>query len=374
MTTLPATATTNRDEHAAPIMPLESPVRRLLRRPSDRFRRERPRELRYKLAVGIANVVSRVVSWMPDRLRDGLADRAGDLWVRSTPVYRANVIANLGQVMGPETSRPTLEAMARGIFRMSARNFAELLRLRHLSPAELIALVPLSAASLAVLRDARARGQGVIIATAHMGPFDLLGHAIAAQGVPMTVITGRTTSRFVFDAVTHLRHSHDLRMVEPTPGGVRRVVRALRQGEIAGFVVDYDFFQNGIRMPFFGRETTLPPGAIRIARDTGALVVPMFPRRTSDGYKLTVGEPFEVLKTRDIDGDVLAGMDVLKSRLEAGIGATPDQWVLFQRAWPLEPAAPVRVFPIGSPLESELLKRVDAVLPPPRDNRDGVNR
>lgn len=367
MTTHPAAAA-ERDEGAAPIMPLESSVGRLLRRPSDRYRRERPREFRYKLAIRIADVVSEIVSRMPDRLRDWLADRAGDVWVRSTPVYRANVIANLGQVLGPETPRPTLEAMARAIFRMSARNFGELLRLRHLTREELIALVPLSAESIAVLREARARGQGVIIATAHMGPFDLLGHAIAAQGVPMTVITGRTTSRFVFDAVTHLRQSHELRLVEPTPGGVRRVIRALRQGEIAGFVTDYDFFQNGIRMPFFGRETTLPPGAIRIARDTGALVAPMFPRRTRDGYRLDVGEPFEVAKSRDVDGDVLAGMEILKSRLEEGIGAYPDQWVLFQRAWSLEPAAPVRVFPVGSPLESEFLQRVDAVLPPRRES------
>ena len=57
---------------------------------------------------------------------------------------------------------------------------------------------------------------------------------------------------------------------------MRRVIRALRRAEIAGFVVDYDFFQNGVPMTFFDRETTLPPGAIRIARDTGALVVPMF--------------------------------------------------------------------------------------------------
>ncbi len=374
MATVPLTTVTERED-AASGTPLASPMGRILRRPSDRFRRERPRELRYKLATAIADVVSRIVAWMPDRLRDGIADRAGDIWIRFTPVYRANVIANVGQVLGPKTSQRELEAKARKIFRMSARNFGELLRLRHLTPEQLIALVPISAKDLAVLRDAHARGQGVIIATAHMGPFDLLGHAIAAQGVPMTVITGRTTSRFLFDAVTHLRHSHCVTMVEPAPGGVRRVIRALRRGEIAGFVSDYDFFQNGIAMTFFGRETTLPPGVIRIARDTGALVIPMFPHRGTDGYELTVGEPFEVAKTRDIDADVMAGMEVLKSRLEEGIGAHPDQWVLFQRAWPLAPAPPVRVFPVGSPLESELLKRVDAVLPPSRrDDADSVHR
>ena len=113
---------------------------------------------------------------------------------------------------------------------------------------------------------------------------------------------------------------------------------------------------------------------VAIARDTGALIVPAFARREAQGHEITLGEPFVVPKTADLDADVTSGMDVLKSRLEVGIGATPDQWVLFQRAWPLEPPAPVRVFPVGSPLESELLKKVDAVLPPPREERSGPSR
>lgn len=359
--------TATMDEVDTGLPPAAPPDPRVTRRPSDRFRRERPRELRFKLAIGLATVASRIVSWMPSRLRNGLADGFGAIWIRMTPVYRANVMANVGQVLGSETPQPELEAIARKVFRMSARNFGELLRLRHLSDQDLARLVPIAAEDLATLSDARQRGQGIIIATAHMGAFDLLGHAIGAQGVPMTVITGRTTSRFLFDAVTHLRQGHNVTMVEPSPAGVRHVIRALRRGEVAGFVCDYDFFQNGIPVTFFGRETTLPPGPIRIARDTGALVVPMFPYRADDQHRLRVGEPFEVPKTSDIDADMAAGMDVLRSRLEAGIGATPDQWVLFQRAWPLQPAPPVRVFPVGSPLESELLKRVDAVLPPPRD-------
>jgi KDO2-lipid IV(A) lauroyltransferase len=314
----------------------------------------------------LASIASRAVSWLPNRLRDAVADFIGAIWIHLTPAYRENVIANVGQILGPDTPRPVLEAMARQIFRMSARNFGELLRLRHLKPEELAALVPISVPDLAVFADARQRGQGIIIATAHMGAFDLLGHAVAAQGVPLTVITGRTTSRFLFDAVTWLRQGRNVTMVEPSPAGVRYVIRALRKGEIAGFVTDYDFFQNGLPVTFFGRETTLPPGAIRIARDTGALIVPMFPHREGAAHRLSVGEPFEVPKTDDIDADVAAGMEILRLHMEAGIGAKPDQWVLFQRAWPLEPAPPVRVFPVGSPLESELLKRVDAVLPPPR--------
>jgi KDO2-lipid IV(A) lauroyltransferase len=367
VTTARATTLNTADVDALPATEGGNNARRTARRASERFRRERPRELRYRLAIGLARIASRVVSWLPNSLRDGIADLFGVIWIHTTPVYRANVMANVGQVLGPETPQLVLEAIARRIFRMSARNFGELLRLRHLSPQDLAALLPISVGELTPFKEARQRGQGIVLVTAHMGAFDLLGHAIAAQGVPLTVITGRTTSRFLFDAITHLRHGHGVKMVEPTPAGVRQVIRALRRGEIAGFLADYDFFQNGMPVTFFRRQTTLPPGPIRIARDTGALIVPMFPYRANGRHLLHVGEPFMVPKTKDIDGDVAAGMEMLRLRLEEGIGATPDQWVLFQRAWPLEPAPPVRVFPVGSPLESELLKRVDAVLPPPRD-------
>jgi KDO2-lipid IV(A) lauroyltransferase len=327
----------------------EATTPRLFRRPSDRFRREDPRQIRHRLATAAADVVSRLASWLPDAVRNGLADRAGDVWVRTTPVYRENVMANLAQVMGPATPRAQLESMARQVFRMSARNFGELLRLKHLPRADLAKLMPMPDEAAEVFSSAHARGQGIVVASAHMGAFDLVGHAIAARGVPLIVITGRTTKRFIFDAVTHLRHSHGVTMVEPSPAGVRQVIRALRRAEIAGFLADYDFFGNGLPVRFFGRETTLPPGPIRLARDTGALVLPVFPRRTPTGHEIGVGEPFTVPKTADVDADVAAGMEILKTRLEAGIGATPGQWVLFQRAWPSAPAPPDPVAPAAPP-------------------------
>jgi len=332
----------------------EAVAPRLFRRPSDRFRRETPREIRHRLSTAAADLVSRLASWIPDPIRNGMADFAGDIWIRSTPVYRENVIANLQQVTGPETTRAELEVMARHVFRTSARNFGELLRLKHLPRADLATLMPMPDEAAAIFRSAHERGQGIVVASAHMGAFDLVGHVIAARGVPLIVITGRTTSRFIFDAVTHLRHSHGVTMVEPSPAGVRQVIRALRRGEIAGFLVDYDFFGNGVPVRLFGRQTTLPPGPIRIARDTGALVLPVFPRRTAAGHVIGVGEPFPVPKTGDVDADVAAGMEILKTRLEAGIAATPDQWVLFQRAWPSAPALPAHAAQADSPRGREL--------------------
>lgn len=336
------------------------------RDPNDRFRQEERRELRYLLSIVLATVCSWVVALLPGRLRRWGADRGGVLWHRLAPTYRANVRANIERVVGPTMTAPELDAAVRRIFKISARNFADLLRLPRTSELELMRSVPLATGLWSAMSAALARGQGVILLTAHIGAFDFVGQAIAAHGFPLTVVTGRTTSRFIFDAVTYLRRTHRMHLVEASPSGVRAVIRALKKGECAVFVGDYDFFQNGLPVKFFGRATTLPPGPVRIARETGALVIGVFGQRTEDGYTMTMAEPFTVAKTNDLAADMQRGMARIVSILERAISATPDQWVVFQRVWPSAPIDPVRVFPVGSPLESELLRRVDAVLPPPR--------
>ena len=318
------------------------------------------------LSIVVAAICARIVATLPDRWRRWLADRFATLWHRAATTYRANVRSNLAQVVGNAGDGATLDQMVRDIFRTSARNFADLLRSPHLSDKSLVSLAPLPAELVAVVRGAQARGQGLVIMTAHLGPFDLIAQSFGAHGLPMTVVTGRTTSRFIFDAVTYLRRRRHLSAVEPTPAGVREVIRVVRRGGIAGFVADYDFFQNGVELSFFGRVTTFPPGPIRIARDAGALVLCVFAERVNGDYQLRMTAPFVVEKTDDRDLDVRRGLACAIALIEAAIAQAPNQWVMFQQVWPSEPVDPVRVFPVGSPFESDLLKRVDAVLPPRR--------
>jgi KDO2-lipid IV(A) lauroyltransferase len=152
-------------------------------------------------------------------------------------------------------------------------------------------------------------------------------------------------------------------MVEPTPSGVRHVMRAIRRNEFAVFVADRDFFQNGHDVTFMGRETTLPPGPVRIARETGAPIISVFSRRVSNGHEMAIGQPIHIERTSDMKADMAAGMARLVQELEAGITGSLEQWVMFQRVWLETERVPVRVFPVGSPLESELLERVATALP-----------
>lgn len=330
------------------------------------FRREDRREFRYLLSISLAVAFSWIFWLMPARLRRLIADRGGEIFYRRSATYRDNVRANLRQVLAAETSEEELDAAAEQIFRVSARNFMDLILTPRIHPKDFVRGVPVVSGDWDMLDRALAAGRGAVIVTAHLGAFDYIGQTLHNRGYKLTTVTGRTTARFVFDGVTYLRRSHGNVIVEATPSGVRRVMQALRRGECTAFVTDRDFFQNGKPVTFFGRPTTLPPGAIRIARDTGAPIVPVFARRTSTGYAMSVHEPFVVEKTADLEDDIMRGMAILVGVLEEAISATPNQWVMFQRVWPTESVDPVRVFPVGSPLESELLERFAAVLPSPR--------
>jgi lauroyl/myristoyl acyltransferase len=194
-----------------------------------------------------------------------------------------------------------------------------------------------------------------VLVTAHYGAFDYVGQILWLKGYSLTLLTARTVPEFIDAAVSFLRGSRGARLEPATPGGIRRIISALKRGELIGLVADRDFFQNGKPVTFFGKRTTLPPGPVRIARDTGAPILPAFARREGDGYLLDTDEPFIVPKTNDVDADIQKGLERIVAVFERYLRAAPEQWVMFQRVWTEGPPQPIRVFPVGSPLDGKIL-------------------
>lgn len=304
-----------------------------------------PRAAGENLAAGwrgraLAGSAGLIAARLPRSLGYWLADRLGDLWYHRAPRQRAAVLANLRRVL-PAVLPTPLAMTARRVFRHSARNFYELARVQRLSLAALAREVTVQGSWLPV-EAALASGTGVIVVFAHLGAFDAVLQLLPLRGYRATAVTAPAGRGAFHQAVTRLRGGRGLRLEAATLGGLRRLTRALRGGEVVVLAGDRDFQGAGAPVHFCGEATTLPGGAVRLALATGAALVVLACQRQGHRHTLTIDAPRWLRPSADPDADLRGGVAMLAAALEGHIRATPDQWVLFQPVWP-EPRHPEAV-------------------------------
>jgi len=262
------------------------------------------------------------------------ADRFGDYFYRRNTNLRVNVADNMRHVMGMGASEIAVQDAVRRAFRMQARNGFDLLRVPRVSLKRLDRQVRFDG-DWAVVDNALAAGRGVIICTAHYGAFDIMGQFIINRGYDASLLVGRTTSHFVHDSVTYLRKSRgwQIEHVEEA-GSVRRVMKTLKEGKVAGMVVDRDWSGTGAPVTFFGATTTLPTGHIRMALATGAeIVTVMAPRVEKNRYGFILRH-IPLQRSGNTAEDVAENMRRMLAIIETVIAHDPGQWVLFRPVWP----------------------------------------
>lgn len=281
-----------------------------------------------------AQVVSILLLGVPRPVGYWIADRFGDYFYRRNKNLRRNVADNMRHVMGAGATETAIQGAARRAFRMQSRNGFDLLRVPRVSLKRLERQVRLDG-DWQVIDDALAAGRGVIICSAHYGAFDMMGQFIINRGYDAYLLVGRTTSHFVHDSVTYLRQSRGwhLEQVED-PGSVRRVMKALRAGAVAGMVVDRDWSGTGAPVTFFGAPTTLPTGHIRMALTTGAEIVTALTPRVEGNIYGFVLRHVPLQRTGRTAEDVAENMRRILTTMEAVIAHDPGQWVLFRPVWP----------------------------------------
>jgi KDO2-lipid IV(A) lauroyltransferase len=271
----------------------------------------------------------------PEGARRWVADRAGDLSYRAMGKSRRNVLANLRRATAASDERD-LAPIARQVFRTAAHNLIDLALLPAVDVVALQRSIRVADGSWERLEPPRDRRGGVIVVTAHLGPFDQIPAILAGRGVRLLALTTRTTGRRRFSLWTGMRRAHGAGVDEPSRTVLRNLIAHLESGGTVGLVVDCDLDGSGDPFEFFGERTSLPTVMVRLARQTGSPLVPVFVRRTAGGYALSIEEPIVVEATSDRAHDLRLGMERVVAELERAIARSPEQWAIFQRVWPGE--------------------------------------
>lgn len=180
--------------------------------------------------------------------------------------------------------------------------------------------------SARVLREALAKGKGVVYVTAHLGPWERMAALLSACGFPISTVARESYDpRFhrLYDRLRHARGVEALYRGQKTAPFA--IVRALRQNRVVGFPVDLPGRIPTVPVRLLGQASALPIGPARIALRTRAPVVVGTPAPSEDG-RLQVC--ITSLPTNDLspsDEAVLAQRmaDALTERIQA----LPQHWV-----------------------------------------------
>jgi len=265
---------------------------------------------------------------LPRRGRRTLAGVLARVALRLLPVERENVRQNLRRVLRG-VDGPSLDAAVARTFRKFALCFADLLTLNRAPGARLDRYFE-GAEGEEHLAAAAAPERGLIVATAHLGNWELGGRILAAKwGRPTHVVLSAEEDPSV-EAFLR-RDGHGVRFVtREAPTASLALLAALRRNEIVA--VQGDRATGGradVRLPFFGDAAAFPLGPFLLARASGAPVLPAFcVLGEAETYRIFLEPPIWVGA-----GGEETGLRRLVTVLQRYVAAYPDQWFNFFDFW-----------------------------------------
>jgi KDO2-lipid IV(A) lauroyltransferase len=262
---------------------------------------------------------------------------AGALWFLAAPTARAAVRDNLRHVLGREPTRREVAS----VFRNGALNYWDTFAIPHVSRQDLLNIVDF--VGIEHLVAARRKGNGVIVASAHLGSVALVAQLIPALGFPTTGLVEPIDPPEAFDFFARQREAHGARLLPAGRAAVRELLQALHRNEVLGLVADRDVTGNGLMIQFFDAPTRFADGTAALSVRTGAPILVGACARKAGGRFDAWIEPLPAVElTGDTKADVLRLTRAVAERLQYYVASHPEQWTVFQRRWPHQSAARVR--------------------------------
>jgi len=183
-----------------------------------------------------------------------------------------------------------------------------------------------------ILDEALSHGKGAIVATGHMGNFELGGAVLAHRYGLLDVVKRQRNP--IFDAhINALRSARGIETVGMDEAGPA-VLRQLKRGGLVALLLDQDAGPDGMQVDFLGRPASTWPGVARISIRTGCPVVPMALVRQPDrSHRLRIRPALWPTGLSDRREDVRTFLARISLATEAFIRDNPEQWFWVHRRW-----------------------------------------
>ncbi|MBI3324546.1 MAG: lysophospholipid acyltransferase family protein [Candidatus Omnitrophica bacterium] len=275
------------------------------------------------------------VRWLPLPIARAVGAGLGYAVYLGLPRYRHLAHVHLHLAFGPGLSDMTCRHVSRRSFVNLGKNGMEWFVFDRLPAVALPRLVEANGVSR--LRQALAKGQGVIALSAHFGNWELLAMGLSCLGFEGGVVARRLRYPEYEAFLWEMRRRKGVQTFA-RGDSFREIARELRANHIIGMMPDQDIDSlEGVFVDFFGRSAYTPIGPAALSLATGAPILPCFIVRIGRRFRIVIEEPIPVPSTGERGEDIRQMTQAWSRVVESYIRAHPDHWVWMHRRWKTAP-------------------------------------
>lgn len=249
----------------------------------------------------------------------------------------------------PEWEASERQRLLRESFKNVGRLLGEFSQLRRATKQRLREMVEFDPVGLEQVKQAAAEGRGVIMASCHLGPWELSMVAWSAVQYPINIIARPFHDPRVSTYMQGVRTRFGNRVISEK-GAIREALPILRQGGTVALGIDVNMPREyGVFVSFFGRLACTTPGLALLALGSDALVLPSCSvwDEARKRYFFHIEPPVSLVRTGNNASDIEVNTARYTAAIEKMVRAYPEQYLWMHRRWLTRPAGEPELYEIA---------------------------
>ncbi|OLE16586.1 MAG: hypothetical protein AUG83_02525 [Acidobacteria bacterium 13_1_20CM_4_57_11] len=281
-------------------------------------------------------VILKGLGVLPQPLARSFASGMMRIFYALLPRLRKTAEVNL-RIAFPEWSDAQRKKVVRGMLRNLGWMAAEFVRLPKYTKENIERIVVLDGHENFL--EGQRRGKGVLYLTGHIGAWELSSFAHALYGFPLHYMARRIDNHRIDALVNRYRCLPGNRPIFKNESA-RVMLKVLKEAGTVGILADQNTMPGeAVFVDFFGKQASTTTGIARVALHTDAAVVPGYAvwDESLGKYRLRFEPPVELIRTGDMERDVVQNTQKFSKVIEGIIRKYPDQWVWVHGRWNTRP-------------------------------------
>lgn len=181
--------------------------------------------------------------------------------------------------------------------------------------------------------------EGFILATPHMGNWEIAAVSADLIGVPLFAIARKQKNPLIDGYINKMRSTFGLEVIFKEAREWKGIVDRIKTGNVMAILPDIGVRTKGVTVPFMNGQATIAPGAARFSHLANCAIYPVAMRRVGwTRHAAVILKPVQPDASVDKEADQIRIMAELMGALSQEILKTPEQYFWYNKRWVLKPA------------------------------------